>query len=92
MHPKVYDLFADKGSYLRRKAEWERSSWGLALERCQGSQLVLERYIDPWFSKRGPPASSSTIAQELVRKANPTESETLRWDQQTVSTSLPGDA
>lgn len=29
-------------------------------------------------------ANSSSIAEELVRNANPTESETLRWDQQTV--------
>ena len=46
------------------------------LERCQGSNLVLERYRGPWFSKNGPLASHMGIAQELVRNANPTESET----------------
>lgn len=80
LHPKVYNLCADKGSYWRRKAGWERPSWGLGLERCRGNKLVLGRYMGPWFSKCGPLASSSTIAQELVRNENPTESESLRWD------------
>lgn len=48
-------------------------------------------YIGPWFSKSGPLASHIDIAQELVRNADLTKSETQDCSENCVSTSLPGE-
>lgn len=72
-----------------RKIFWETS---IRKVSRQVNQDLKGIYIGRWLSKRGPLASSIRITQELVKDANPLESETPEVGSAiSVSTSLPGD-
>lgn len=87
-------VFDGKGNYWRGKHWMRKIFWETSIRKVsrQVNQDLKGIYIGRWLSKRGPLASSIRITQELVKDANPLESETPEVGSAiSVSTSLPGD-